>query len=361
MTNKCTLIIDGNWFTISRGYRFIDQFKTDNSKTIKEQAKLDMMDLMARSIRRILYTIPCIDNIIIVGDGGSWRKDIPVPKVLGDITYKGNRDFDDETDWTYFFTSLNEMGEIFKDKLGGTISRHYNIEGDDWIFYWTRELNKKGINTIIWSSDADLKQLVQVHNNVCTVWFNDQSGFVLPTECKEPDNPMEYFMHQPFSNFLTEYAKISGFKLTYIDPMDIVLGKTLMGDQGDNVKPVAQYHKNGRTYSFSKKDFSMIKEDLGLNINIIQNDSGKISDWIIKSKKFKPYHLSKSNINDMLKYNLKMVWLNKQTIPQEIQNNMAESEYNVINVQDIKNSYHVLLPQETNEIEQIFNEINVPF
>ena len=46
-------------------------------------------------------------------------------------------------------------------KQGIVVSNHSSIEGDDWIWYWSRRLNEEGTSCIIWSSDNDLKQLVQ--------------------------------------------------------------------------------------------------------------------------------------------------------------------------------------------------------
>ena len=75
MTNKSklTLIIDGNWLLISRMSNMIGKFA--NEKDMMLETKL----LMIKSINVVLRTFPMVDNIMFVSDGGSWRKDEPVP------------------------------------------------------------------------------------------------------------------------------------------------------------------------------------------------------------------------------------------------------------------------------------------
>ena len=101
--NNCTLLIDGNWLLLSRFSVINKGFDKKNPDYMKEQASLDLQDLLARSINVILNRFPIIDNMIFISDGGSWRKQLPIPKSLNDITYKGNRTTDVEMDWHYIY------------------------------------------------------------------------------------------------------------------------------------------------------------------------------------------------------------------------------------------------------------------
>lgn len=58
----------------------------------------------------------------------------------------------------------------------------------------------------------------------------------------------------------------------------------------------------------------------------------------------------------MLKYNTKLVWLNEDIIPEDIQNSMSKNDYKEFNVDDIRHNYKVLL-KEDEDILNIFEEI----
>ena len=131
------------------------------TESILNQTEDQLVDTLARSVNIILNRFPVIDNIIFVSDSGSWRKQLPIPPTLKDVTYKGNREgFFSEVDWDYIWRGLQRFLDRCSEE-GMTVSRYNNIEGDDWVWYWSRRLNSEGINAIIWSSDCDLKQLIQ--------------------------------------------------------------------------------------------------------------------------------------------------------------------------------------------------------
>ena len=104
-----TLLIDGNWLAISRMSIFANQFKKSSPDIIKSSAAEDFKILLARSISAILNRFIDIDNIILISDGGSWRKSLTIPKCL-EVTYKGNRGDDmGELDFDIIFKSFNEF------------------------------------------------------------------------------------------------------------------------------------------------------------------------------------------------------------------------------------------------------------
>ena len=90
--NKCTLLVDFNWLTISRFSVISQKFNKTLPKSHIRLAQDELKETMARSINVILNRFPCIDNVVIAADGGSWRKMLPVPEQLSNITYKGNRE-----------------------------------------------------------------------------------------------------------------------------------------------------------------------------------------------------------------------------------------------------------------------------
>lgn len=350
--NRLTLLVDGNWLLMSRMFVISNKFAKNLPTEAKEAAKEDLQDMLARSIMLVLAKNQIIDNLIIVADGGSWRKELPIPKQLEDITYKGNRAGKVEIDWDCVYESFNEFLQHAKD-IGVTVSQGWNIEGDDWMWYWSRRLNEEGINTLIWTSDCDLKQLVQVHNQAFTVWLNDKAGLVLPNECKVPDDPLDYFMTPPFNNDVLMHLTVF-LPVSYINPDEIAINKILCGDAGDNIKSIIRYKKNNRTYRFAQKDYEKLVSDLDIStMDEFLKNSEKVVKNITSNPKFKNYHFKADDVKEMLEYNTKLVWLNENAIPETVITKMTSEEYKVFNVQDIHLNYRMLVPAK-NDIESIF-------
>lgn len=348
-----TLLIDGNWLLLSRVFLLQDKFKLTNPQRVKEEASQDLMEILSRSVAGMLHKIPEITNIILIADGGSWRKELPIPDQLKETTYKGNRVKESETDWNAIFGAFTRWQNVVAE-AGVTVSQGYGIEGDDWVWYWSRNLNAQGINTIIWSSDCDLKQLVQLNGMAFTAWYNDKVGLVLPEATKEPDDIMDMFMAPSHRSGELEALERRIKKHIYINPDIIAMEKIIQGDAGDNIKSVARILKNGRTYKVGPKDYAKVMEALGEpnNINEFISEFEKVSKTIpVIIKKFNGYNTKK--IMEMLDYNLKLVWLNEKVIPETVITKMAESEYKRANVSEIKNNFRVLceVPEDISMVE----------
>lgn len=362
MKNKCTLICDFNWLTISRFSVINKGFDKTLPEYALNEAKEELKDMLTKSINVILNRFPVIDNIVVVADGGSWRKQLPVPEQLKNITYKGNRQADVEMSWDHIWAASSEILENCR-KEGITVSQHNNIEGDDWVWYWSRRLNKNGINTIIWSSDCDLKQLVQVDNDTdaFTVWYNDKNGIWIPKEMEEHDiDDIEYFMQPTYENAILETLKMrSKSGVNYIQPDSIILSKIICGDAGDNIKSVVRYTKNGRNYRFAEKDWDGVSNQLNINtIEDLIKNKNKVAKAICNHKKVYPHDISTSEILEMINYNIKLVWLNESVIPETCILAMNNVEYNEYDVDYIRSNYKVICgDRRKDEIMSIFDSI----
>lgn len=361
MKNKLTLLVDGNWLMMSRMALCIDDFDKSLPDSRKQKAKNNLRDFMAKSINIIINRFKDIDNIIVLSDGGSWRKKVPKPIMMGEETYKGNRDYDSQTDWNYIWGAFEEL---FKDckKFGITCSHCIDCEGDDWVWYWSTKLNKEGINCMIWSSDNDLKQLVNYDKvtHSFTAWYNDNNGLYLPNSLnKIDDDPLQFFLSSDFStNIVLESIKPYVKKdIYYIDPFSIVIDKVFQGDSGDNVKPIISYKKGERNYKLSKKEFNEIVQKFKLtNIDRLISNKSSISSFL--GTKFEKYSIPSSYIEDMIGYNIKMVWLNERSIPQEIVTKMEENgDYKICNIEYMRSNYKSIFSNQTNNIEEIFDDI----
>lgn len=357
--NKCTLLIDFNWLTVSRASVIMDKFNKNNTEDVIKSAKYELKENMVRSINMILNRFQCIDNIVIAADGGSWRKLLPIPDSLSTTTYKGNRHQDIEYDWSAIFGASNELFKHCK-SLGITCTQFNNIEGDDWIWYWSRRLNDVGTHCIIWSIDNDLKQLVQKNPNTgaFTVWYNDKNGLWIDEDLKDPDlSDIDFFMtptyHSPILESLKQRSKSS---INYVRPDDIILSKIICGDSGDNIKSVFRYEKNGRTYRVSEKEWDKIAQEYNIvSINCLLDCVPQTAFAIANHKKYKPFNPPQDEIEEMIKYNIKLVWLHENVIPETLLITMNQQEYKEYDVSYIRSNFRVLL-NDDNYIKDLFND-----
>ena len=356
--NKCTLIVDGNWLLLSRFSVIGKGFEHDMPEVAKERARDELHELMAKSISIVLNRFSIIDNIVLVTDGGSWRKQLPVPKAIENVTYKGNRSSAKELDWKYIYGALTDLSEQCK-KLGVTVANHSSIEGDDWVWYWSRRLNAEGTSCIIWSSDNDLKQLVQndASTMAFTAWYNDKNGIWLESSMNdEIIDELDFFMSpikvkSPVLESLVQLSKST----SYINPDDIVMEKIICGDAGDNIKSIAKVVSGSKTYKVSVKMWNEIKSGLGItSLTEFFEQKNRIIASITALKKFISCNVN--DIDEMFDYNIKLVWLNEDIIPETIIMYMNQLEYNVTDINYIRSNFKTMC-KKNNSIEDIFESI----
>ena len=361
--NNITLVCDMNYVLMSR-FSVVGGFQKGSPERSLLSAQHNLTDMLARSINIMLNRFPSIDNVVLVGDGGSWRKQLPIPSQLKDTTYKGNREKQEEIDWNYVFNALNDLMTNARN-AGVTVSQTLSAEGDDWVWYWSRRLNAQGTNVLIWSIDRDLQQLVQrLPDGTFTAWYSDRTGLCLPMYYKNENNinPMDFFMSpiQIDTEIIDSLKAGAAGKVTYVNPDDVVIEKVLCGDSGDNIKAVVRFDKAGRTYRFSEGDLKKYQEhDLPMTtVRDLKESLEDIADWIIHNKKFIPYKFKKNDILEMLNYNIKLVWLNEETIPKTVIQSMNEVEYKRVDVSVLRSNYKMLAKtQDDADIESIFEDI----
>lgn len=360
MRSRCTLLIDGNWLMQSRFHVLSKKFKVTNPDHIKEGAMNELVELMARSINLIINKFPCIDNMILVSDGGSWRKQLQVPKQLGDQTYKGTRKRESEFDWKYVYNSLNVLNNIFTNN-DITTSQAPNMEGDDWIWYWSKKLTNDGTNVLIWSIDNDLKQLVSVNNNngAVVMWYNNDPGLYIHEQLNTTINPIDFFMTPEIFNPVLEDIKKKSQKVTYINPNDIITTKIICGDQGDNIRPVFTFMKGSRHYKITEKDWSKFSKILKIStVDDLINHKKDIATYISKYSKY--IHSGNNEINDiveMINYNINLVWLHENIIPSTIVENMNQVSYNICDMNYLRKNFRTLMNDNIDDIKNIFEGI----
>lgn len=305
--SKLTLLIDGNWLLMSR-LSVLQTRYSDDDKLCK-----DLKLMMIRSISIVLKQFTEIDNIIFVSDGGSWRNKLPIPAFI-DEEYKGTRHPDENLNWDAIFNAYEDFANKLR-RTGITVCKAPNIEGDDWIWWWSTKLNSEGTNVIIWSRDKDLTQLIKMDKDCCfTVCWEKSTGIV--TVHKDEDD-MDFFFNEAYSENEQIYHSIldKAKESKEINPKEVVIDKIIRGDKSDNVLPiiVKKSSKGDKVFRVSQKD---------INPDLDYNDYEEYEGWIIdllnqksyKDKVDKPLE----QIIEHFNYNRRLVALQRDSYPPEI-------------------------------------------
>jgi 5'-3' exonuclease len=356
MKNNLTILIDGGFLLMSRIFAFEKGFAAENSNFQKSMAAEQFKETLSQTLAKLANLFPGADNMVLMSEGGSWRKNLPVPQQLEDITYKGHREKKVELDWKAIYKAYNEFVHNCE-SAGITCSQHSAIEGDDWAWYWSRRLNAEGVNCVIWTSDCDLKQLVQTDGCAFTAWYNDKAGLVLPNSCAWPDDPMEAMMNPPFQSPALEMLTRRFKKCSYINPDMIVINKVLCGDAGDNIKSVIRYKKGTRTYRFAESDYKKFIEANGIdNLEDFRNNFDVWAECLANSPKYLPYGIKSEDVREMLDYNLKLVWLNEVVLPDTVTSSMVQFDYYIFDVNELKRNSR-MLAGSNDDVANIFDAI----
>lgn len=348
--SKLTLVVDGNWVLMSRLSVMQNRF-ADEHELMK-----DLKILMTKSINVVLRTIPTIDNVIVVADGGSWRNWIEVPEFLkrNDVEYKGNRIKSDDLNWDIIFQGYEEWLQLLHDN-GIYVCKEKGVEGDDWCAYWSKKLNSSGTNCIIWSKDKDLTQLVNQDEKtgIFTVCWN--KDYVTIKETKEDVSDIN-FLFSPTYNINSQLLEsvINKTKSTNpIKPIEVVIDKILRGDAGDNVLPIVTKSSSNGTKVFriglKEIDFNLDINDINDVNEYITNLLGKKS-W--KGKVNKPVN----EIIEHFYYNKKLVYLDKSSYPESIIETMEKYEVPIECNKDLINVESTLLAEKNSSID-VFESI----
>ena len=341
--SKLTLLIDGNWLLMSRLSVLQDRY-SDDDKLCK-----DLKLMMIRSINIVLKQFTEIDNIIFISDGGSWRNKLPIPSFLEE-EYKGTRHPDESVNWEAVFGAYEDL--LVKLRSAGiTVCKESNLEGDDWVWYWSTKLNSEGTNVMIWSRDKDLTQLVNVNKDSCftVVWTKDSGLITVHTDEEE----MDFFFNEAYSENNQIYHAIidKAKEVKEINPKAVVIDKIIRGDLGDNILPIIlKKSKTDKTFRVGQKD---IDENLDYNSDeaIRAYLTNLLSQKSYKDKVDKPF----DNIVEHFYYNRQLVALEKQSYPPEIL--AIFDDYQTYNLtKDIKEVEYQLIA-EANSISSILDII----
>lgn len=350
-SNKCTLIVDGNWLLMRQLFAPKCYILAENDKETNEKYAQQLKESMARCVSATLYRLEgIVDNILFVYDTGTWRKQV-------DPNYKGNRSHSDTIDWKIVWDAANSFANNLKE-LQITCAQVPSLEGDDLIYYWSRKLNAQGINCIIWSVDRDLQQLVCNNSTSITAWYNDKKGVYLHESLDNKMDAIEFQLClEAANNPIVDKLK-GKFACTYINPDEIAIEKIVCGDSGDNISPAVQITKSGKVFGITPKAWNNINE--GLQLSTMQQflkNTKEVAHAIGETKK-----CSEDEVYANIDKNIRLVWLDKAVIPNDILKKANKIPYYVYDISTIQNNYLVLAgDKEEQQAMDAFNEIECPF
>ena len=310
----CDLIIDGNFvlnrlvFTLHKNNLLFGALHTSLDNAI--------------STYRKWYPFA---NVYLVSDSKekSWRKKI-------NSNYKAQRKKDSDIDWEFVFGCYNEFKDSIKDKI--KILEAPNVEGDDWISYLVDKCNSESRSSIIISNDYDIKQLLKFSlsplfiNIMSNEFFNKQKLF-LPKNYQmflnavnKLDNNDIFNLNdnQDFINLITSF--IEKYEIQEVNPVESLIIKIISGDVSDNISSAWSVMKNGKRRGIAEKGAKNLFDEYIINFgepdmndpDLLEN----IADLICEKKK-----ISKSNIPNIQKnldFNMKLIHLKTEYLPDEI-------------------------------------------
>ena len=368
--SRTTLIIDTNYFLISRAFIVKDLIHIDQPEETKIRGCNELFSMILSQIGGFIEkNNPLITDISLVCDRGSWRKQLEIPKSLKqqEVTYKGQRKKKHlgsgfNPDWDLVWSEYDKFIKKLKEEYKLSIFYDWFVEGDDWARFlveYNSNINFKypenKNNIILWTTDNDWKQLLRFGN---TFWYNGKTlciphnfnkntksninEFNKNTQLNIFGN-LDIFNNSTNSSNIQKIDTIEKFidifdkqnKLEYIQAENIIIEKILLGDISDNIFPLwnSINKDTGKRINLTNKlldDFD-IKLDFKNHIDTSEekNNNLDITETLFKkikliSKFNKDTNLTHPELKSRFEYNKSLVFLDKSVIPTEIRTRMNE-------------------------------------
>lgn len=351
-----TLLIDGNYFLHSR--LFVLPRPKNGVMLEDEASRASLMRKLAIDLASEVRKMRgFIDKVVVAVDARSWRKDL-----FPTAEYKGTRKADSSIDWNAVYNVYEEFQSILQ-KHGVVVHKIEGAEADDVLFGWSTLLINKGRNSIIWTGDKDLIQLVNYSkaNDSYALWYSPVQkslycfkDFINVLGTSETTNNDDLLFNlstysgvrEEYKQAIKDWIQSNKVKLTEVNCDEFMFNKLLIGDKSDNIPSVVLWQKEMkggklRTYSITDKLADKIfqqynKENSQFIIDQLFNkdEIEKLADVVYRVIGKSSIVQIKNNISQ----NMSLMMLHTKVIPDAIQNEIyssVESELKVLEGTDL--------------------------
>jgi len=338
-----TLLIDGNYFLHSR--LFVLPRPKNGVMLEDEASRASLMRKLAIDLASEVRKMRgFIDKVVVAVDARSWRKDL-----FPTAEYKGTRKADSSIDWNAVYDVYEEFQNILQ-KHGVVVHKIEGAEADDVLFGWSTLLINKGRNSIIWTGDKDLIQLVNYSkaNDSYALWYSPVQkslycfkDFIDVLNTSETTNTDDLLFNlstysgvkEEYKQSIKDWIQTNKVKLTEVNCDEFMFNKLLIGDKSDNIPSVVLWQKEMkggklRTYSITDKLADKIfqqynKENSQFVIDQLFNkdEIEKLADVVYRV-------IGKSSvaqIQSKISQNMSLMMLHTKVIPDAIQNEIYSS------------------------------------
>jgi 5'-3' exonuclease len=351
-----TLLIDGNYFLHSR--LFVLPRPKNGVMLEDEASRASLMRKLAIDLASEVRKMRgFIDKVVVAVDARSWRKDL-----FPTAEYKGTRKADSSIDWNAVYDVYEEFQNILQ-KHGVVVHKIEGAEADDVLFGWSTLLINKGRNSIIWTGDKDLIQLVNYSkaNDSYALWYSPVQkslycfkDFIDVLNTSETTNTDDLLFNlstysgvkEEYKLAIKDWIQSNKVKLTEVNCDEFMFNKLLIGDKSDNIQSVVLWQKEMkggklRTYSITDKLADKIfqqynKENSQFVIDQLFNkdEIEKLADVVYRVIGKSSVAQIKNNISQ----NMSLMMLHTKVIPDAIQNEIyssVEAELKVLEGTDL--------------------------
>lgn len=346
-----TLIIDGNFLALrllkARGDLFFrDHIKEDTTDYIKM--------LCSHLANFFKEGQQYIDNVVLVKDMKSWRKQVPIIRYHEEIAntdYKANRiksqeEIDAGPDMTEFFLLIEKIYEKLTTKLNIAYTNVNGAEGDDAIWAWTKVLSNKQKYSLVYCTDSDLNMLLNKYTSIyrqVRTKLSPTRGEIMCSKSYwnefEAINDISSIFRTDMGfwqeeNVLMHDRKL-GEQVFTPNPYWGVFYKIFAGDSKDNVPPMFSWEKNSRNYKVSERMVEKALDSIFISwktdYDMLYNDD--LIKRIISEicKQTKQENINKEKCFEIVKQNRNLLFLDNNEIPDWVKENLKLSIKSQIN------------------------------
>lgn len=250
--------------------------------------------------------------------------------------YKGTRKKNENINWDMVYDLFNDFKYSYLKNKNCQIYQIDNLEGDDIISFIVNKTNRNGYSNLIIGNDSDLFQLINYDainkyiNIMYNYKFNDERLFIPTTyerfmEEIKSDSVDDLFDSEKDDNEFVNFLEnlIRSKKVTRIDCEKELFAK-IVGHNKDNIKSIYLKGDRGIGKIGAEKIYDFYKETYPENIDFNSKQFKERLLNIIKLyKKIKNNQYDEIILNN-LNMNLKLVKLDKRSIPDNLYERMEE-------------------------------------